>query len=117
MAGCQRFQYRLNSVRQDGCHNCSGAEGSTSVGRMHEKEELQSLNDRLSHYIRHVQELRSAGDQGFSQTSVTFFQSIEALEKELVDLKELYEGQLQIARSVAYTSVWHLCEVFVYIFK
>lgn len=64
-----------------------------SSSRLHEKEELQLLNDRFSAYVARVRAL----SQQASDTSV-FLTSIKILEEEITALKNLYETELEKLR-------------------
>ena len=65
--------------------------------RLKEKTELQDLNNRLSSYIRTIRDLKSAGN---NMDSAMFVDTIGMLEQELVNLKNLYDNQLEKDRSV-----------------
>lgn len=69
--------------------------GSSSLSRAHEKEELQRLNDKLSHYIIKVRQL---GQQSRQIDSAAFLQSTKILEEEVTSLKSLYEKELNSLR-------------------
>lgn len=66
----------------------------TSMSRVQEKEELQRLNDRFSAYVTKV---RQMSDSNF-QDSGAFIKSAKILEEEVMNLKNLYERELEAIR-------------------
>merc|ERR1712226_106905 len=60
--------------------------------RLREKHEMQDLNNRLSSYIRTIRDLKSAGT---NMDSAMFVDTIGMLEQELVNLKNLYDKQIE----------------------
>lgn len=66
-----------------------------AVNRLHERLQLQDLHDKLSHYIRHVQDLKY---KATAVDSSAFLDSIKILEDGLSTLKNSYENELDKAR-------------------
>ncbi|CAL1537650.1 unnamed protein product [Lymnaea stagnalis] len=64
--------------------------------RVQEKEELQRLNDRFSAYVSRVRQL---GQQANSIDTSAFLRSTKILEDEIVNLKNLYETELEKLRN------------------
>ncbi|XP_064634313.1 uncharacterized protein LOC135492084 isoform X2 [Lineus longissimus] len=59
--------------------------------RLHEKEELQDLNNRFAHYLARVKELR---ESSYNVDSSSFISSVKTLEVELVNIRNMYEKEL-----------------------
>ncbi|KAI8780563.1 lamin-B2 isoform X1, partial [Biomphalaria glabrata] len=64
--------------------------------RLQEKEELQHLNDRFLNYVGHVRQL---SQQVNIHDSSAFIKSTQILEDEIVNLKSLYESEIEKLRS------------------
>ncbi|XP_059144868.1 uncharacterized protein LOC131932008, partial [Physella acuta] len=68
----------------------------TSLSRVQEKEELQRLNDRFSAYVGRVRQL---GEQVNNVDTSAFLRSTKILEEEIVNLKNMYESELERLRN------------------
>ncbi|KAK0068347.1 lamin-B2-like isoform X1 [Biomphalaria pfeifferi] len=64
--------------------------------RLQEKEELQHLNDRFLNYVGHIRQL---SQQVNIHDSSAFIKSTQILEDEIVNLKSLYESEIEKLRS------------------
>ena len=61
-----------------------------------EKEYLQNLNDRFSNYVSRVRQMR---EQGQRMETANFMNTTKILEDEILDLKLMYERQLEDLRN------------------
>lgn len=68
----------------------------TTISRIHEKQELAGLNDRLAMYIDRVRELETANSKLTRQIR-TYEESSTT---EVSSLKSIYEGELSDARKL-----------------
>ncbi|GAB1600951.1 lamin-B1-like isoform X2 [Argonauta hians] len=68
----------------------------TRLSRLQEKEELQSLNDRLANYIDRVRQLETEN----SRLLVQVRSSEETVSREVTSIKNLYESELNDARKL-----------------
>ncbi|XP_052831984.1 lamin-B1 isoform X1 [Octopus bimaculoides] len=66
------------------------------LSRIQEKEELQSLNDRLANYIDRVRQLETEN----SRLMVQVRSSEETVSREVTNIKSLYESELNDARKL-----------------
>ncbi|XP_013408098.1 centrobin isoform X2 [Lingula anatina] len=66
-----------------------------TMSRMHEKQELQNINDRFSNYVQMVRSIR---DQSSQVESTAFLSSVQVLEEEVTKLKHMYEHELEKLR-------------------
>lgn len=64
--------------------------------RRHEKEFLASLNDRFASYVTKIRNLR---EQSRSIENANILAVSQALENEIMDLKSLYERELEHLRN------------------
>lgn len=71
------------------------SETTFAMPRLQEKQDLQTLNSRLSQYIRHIREMKE--NSGYLDSKV-FLESVTIMEQELNNLKNMYERELDNAR-------------------
>ena len=89
------FAENLNQDNIDYCRTGNMSESTLAEPRLHEKQEMQSLNARLSQYIRYIREMKE--NSGYLDSQV-FLESVTVLEEELNHLKNMYEKELDNAR-------------------
>ena len=68
----------------------------TTISRIHEKDELAGLNDRLATYIDKVRQLENENDRLVRQIQTTE----STVSRETSKIKGLYEGELADARKL-----------------
>lgn len=64
--------------------------------RLHEKEELQKLNDRFSNYVARIRQL--LGQPSNNVDTSAFLKSMKVLDEEIANLKSIYESELDKLR-------------------
>ncbi|XP_034437430.1 lamin L3 isoform X1 [Hippoglossus hippoglossus] len=85
-----------NAARRSAAAGLSASSISPSrLSRIHEKDELRQLNDRLANYIQRVQELESERSSMLSQLE----EKDESTRREMGNVRRLYEQELADVRS------------------